>query len=417
LNKEKKNSEAITNLKTMLDIIAKGIVLVILSSQTYANERLYESIGDRLRQMKEVAAYKFRKDIPIQSREREKNVVSMAIQAGLSQRITKESLRKIFQTQIEAAREIQSCWHERFAKMTILLEPQDLQQVIRPKLEALGKQIVEQIPAHVINHESFFGHLDIECLSDKSKYKILAALQKVKFYNNSLDQIRESGFLRVGTTGDYAPFSSENMSSGELEGIDIDLAKSLAAKLKVNIVFIKTSWPGLMDDLTRLKYDVAMSGVSITKTRSKKAYFSNPYHVGGKVPISLCSNADLFSSLEKIDREGIILIVNPGGTNEKYLDRNIKYATKMLHQNNKTIFSQIIDGKADLMITDKIEVSLQTKKNPKLCSTLEEPLNYQEKGFMIGREKAFQTVINDWLKELIASGELQKKFYTHLRKD
>ena len=35
----------------MLDIIAKGIVLVILSSQTYANERLYESISDRLRQM------------------------------------------------------------------------------------------------------------------------------------------------------------------------------------------------------------------------------------------------------------------------------------------------------------------------------------------------------------------------------
>ena len=414
MKKEKTNPEIKTYLKAILSIFGKGIVFLLLSSQTYANGKLYEVIGERLSQMKEVAAYKFRKGIPIQSIEREERVISLAIQAGLSQRITKESLRKIFQTQIEAAREIQFCWIERFAKMAIPPESPDLTQVIRPKLEALGKNIVKQIPHHVTNNESFFSHLDIECLSDKSKYRILAALQEVKFYNNSLEQISESGILRVGTTGDYAPFSFESLSSGKLEGIDIDLAKSLAEKLKVNIVFVKTSWPDLMDDLARLKYDIAMSGVSITKARSKKAYFSNPYHVGGKVPISLCSKADRFSSLEQIDREGITLIVNPGGTNEKYLDENIRYATKMLHDDNKTIFSRIIDGKADLMITDKIEVSLQTKKNPKLCGTLEEPLNYQEKGFMISKDDAFRTVLNDWLKELVVSGELQEKFTVHL---
>ena len=205
------------------------------------------------------------------------------------------------------------------------------------------------------------------------------------------------------------------MHTGELRGIDIDLAKSLAESLQVHIVFVKTSWPDLMEDLTKLKYDIAMSGVSITEERSKKAYFSDPYHVGGKVPISLCSRAGLFSSLDKIDKEGVTLIVNPGGTNEKFLDENINYATKILHEDNKTIFSRIIDGHADLMITDKIEVFLQTKQNPALCGTIEEPLNYQEKGFMIGKDKAFQEVVNDWLNSLIASGELIKKFDFHIQ--
>ena len=119
MKKEKTNPEIKTYLKAILSIFGKGIVFLLLSSQTHANGKLYEVIGERLSQMKEVAAYKFRKGIPIQSIEREERVISLAIQAGLSQRITKESLRKIFQTQIEAAREIQFCWIERFAKMAI----------------------------------------------------------------------------------------------------------------------------------------------------------------------------------------------------------------------------------------------------------------------------------------------------------
>ena len=79
-------------------------------------------------------------------------------------------------------------------------------------------------------------------------------------------------------------FSFESLSSGELEGIDIDLAESLAKKLKVNIVFVKTSWPDLMDDLARLKYDIAMSGVSITNARSKKHTFLTPIMLGVKCP-------------------------------------------------------------------------------------------------------------------------------------
>ena len=411
----KKIFGAVVKFKAISHFLGRGFFLALLSSQTQAHERLYEAIGQRLSLMQGVAAYKFRNNLPIQSSERESNVINMAILAGLSQRITGDSLRAIFRTQIEAAREIQSCWFNRFSKTTSLPEISDLNQVIRPQIEILGKEIVEQIPAHVASYESFLSHMNIECLSDKSKFKIFSALQGVRFYRSSLEQIKKSGLLRVGTTGDYAPFSVESLHTGELRGIDIDLAKSLAESLQVQIVFVKTSWPDLMEDLTKLKYDIAMSGVSITDERSKKAYFSDPYHVGGKVPISLCSRAGLFSSLDKIDTEGVTLIVNPGGTNEKFLDENINYATKILHEDNKTIFSRIIDGHADLMITDKIEVFLQTKQNSALCGTIEEPLNYQEKGFMISKDKAFKEFVNDWLNSLIASGELMKKFDFHIQ--
>ena len=66
-----KHNETKTVFKSILDMLRKGIVFFLLSSQTYANEKLYEGIGERLSQMKEVAAYKFRNGIQIQSIERE----------------------------------------------------------------------------------------------------------------------------------------------------------------------------------------------------------------------------------------------------------------------------------------------------------------------------------------------------------
>ena len=94
----------------------------------------------------------------------------------------------------------------------------------------------------------------------------------------------------------------------------------------------------------------------------------------------------------------------------KILSMQLKFSTRI----TRRFFLESLMDTADLMITDKIEVFLQTKQNPALCETIEEPLNYQEKGFMISKDRAFQTVLNDWLNSLIASGEMIEKFEFHL---
>ena len=60
-----------------------------------------------------------------------------------------------------------------------------------------------------------------------------------------LDDILARGVLRVGTTGDYRPFTALDKASGAYSGFDIDLARSLGAALGVRIEFEPTSWPNL----------------------------------------------------------------------------------------------------------------------------------------------------------------------------
>ena len=67
----------------------------------------------------------------------------------------------------------------------------------------------------------------------------------------SLAAIRAAGVLRVGTTGDYKPFSYRIASPDAADryiGLDIDMAPSLAQALGVRLELVAKSWPALLQD-------------------------------------------------------------------------------------------------------------------------------------------------------------------------
>ncbi len=126
-----------------------------------------------------------------------------------------------------------------------------------------------------------------------------------------LDAIMAKGTVRVGTTGDYKPFSYMNPETKQFEGLDIDMAQSLGQALGVKVEFVPTTWANLMKDFQADQFDFAMSGVSVTLDRAKKGYFTIPIMREGKTPIALCSNKDKFQTLADIDKAGVRVIVNP----------------------------------------------------------------------------------------------------------
>ena len=81
-----------------------------------------------------------------------------------------------------------------------------------------------------------------------------------------LDAIIGAGVLRVGLTEDYRPFSFA-AASDKVEGIDVDMAMSLAQSLGVKLEIVKTSWSTLKSDLEANSFDIAMGGITITLDR------------------------------------------------------------------------------------------------------------------------------------------------------
>jgi cyclohexadienyl dehydratase len=222
-----------------------------------------------------------------------------------------------------------------------------------------------------------------------------------------LDEIIARGSLRACTTGDYKPYSYYR-ADGEFEGIDIDMAESLAKSLGVKAQFVKTTWPNLMNDFVA-RCDVGVGGVSTTLERQKRAFFTVAYQVDGKTPIVRCDDVNKYQTVEQIDQPDTRVIFNPGGTNERYARQAFPHAKLTVYPDNVTVFRQILAGKADVMVTDASETLLQQKLNPGLCAVHpDKPFQYGEKAWLLPRgDVAFQQYVDQWLHLARESGEYQ----------
>jgi len=214
-----------------------------------------------------------------------------------------------------------------------------------------------------------------------------------------LDLIAQKGVLRVGTTGDYKPFTYLNPATGEYEGHDIDAAKLLADSLGVKVQFVKTTWPTLLKGLQEDQYDLAMGGITRTLARQKAAGLTHPYLGLGKSPLVRAADKDRFRTLADIDQPGVKIGVNPGGTNQKFVDATIKKATVVVVEKNLSIPEKIVARELDVMITDNVEAMVVARQEPRLYAV--DPDNTYTKddlGYLLPRDdRPWLDYVNLWV--------------------
>jgi cyclohexadienyl dehydratase len=378
--------------------------------------RIFELADQRLAVMPAVAAVKWQTHAPIFDPPRETVVIQRAADLGAPMGLAGEPLQHFFELQARLAREVQTGLHEGWqAHGFSYPEPVTTLAALRPKLDGLTVDILQAIylAAPVLQRDDFEVHyatlaqqkLHTSGWTDQNRQELLGVLHNVRVTPvPALQRIASSGVLRVGTTGDYAPFSLE--ANGVLNGSDIDLAQKLAAQLHVRPVFVHTTWSSMLDDLGHGAFDLSMGGVSITPAREARGAFSVPYSSGGKTILARCADARKFhGGLASVDRPKVRVIVNPGGTNEQYVRSNVHHAQIVAFPDNRIIFDEIRAGHADVMITDDVEAELQSHNHPGLCRAFPGTLTHADKAILMPRDPDLVKAVNDWLRPAIAAGE------------
>jgi len=234
-----------------------------------------------------------------------------------------------------------------------------------------------------------------------------------------LEEIIERGTIRIGTTGDYKPMSYFNQKTGEYEGIDAELSKLIAESLGVKIEYVKTTWSTLTADTLAGKFDIALCGISRNYAREKVMAMSDAYGVGifGKTILCRKSDAKKFKSLADIDKPNVRVMINPGGTNEKFANANLKHAQIIIYNDNAEIPHQISIGKADIMITETVEALTYIKADKNLAAPLiNQPFTRHSCGILMQKgDQDFLNYINFVLDELRMDGTLEKLENKYLR--
>lgn len=241
---------------------------------------------------------------------------------------------------------------------------------------------------------------------------IIFTLTICNAYAGHLETIIERGTIRIGTTGDYKPMSYFNEVTGQYEGIDAELSKLIAESLGVKIEYVKTSWPTLTEDTLAGKFDIALCGISRNYNRAKIMAMSNGYGVGifGKTILCRKSDEKKFKTLEDINKPNVRVMINPGGTNEKFAHQYLTKAKLIVYNKNAEIPNQISKGNADIMITETVEALTYIKADKNLAAPLiDKPFTRHSCGILMQKgDQELLNYINFVLDELRMDGTLDK---------
>jgi len=107
--------------------------------------------------------------------------------------------------------------------------------------------------------------------------------------------------------------------------------------------------------------------------------------------------------------------VNPGGTNESFVNEHIHRAEVVRYPDNRGIVEEIRAGRADVMITDDVEVELATHRHADLCRSFAGTLTRAGKAILMPRDAQFVAAVNDALAGEIRAGTSARRVLEILR--
>ena len=218
-----------------------------------------------------------------------------------------------------------------------------------------------------------------------------------------LEQIRADGVLRVSNTQANPPYSFVD-ESNNVVGFDVDVAEEIASRMGIDEVeFIvgtfQTFIPGLQSD----KWDVVVSGLTITEERQEQVDFSCPYQVND-VAIFVAQGVEGIE--EEADLAGRRIAVTAGGTQEEQANQ-IEGATVLTYDNATLALSDVAAGRADAYIGSKFTGAYLADQNNLDVSPAEGYLSREinAMAFPKGQEELIAAA-DEALAEMIDDGTL-----------
>ena len=156
--------------------------------------------------------------------------------------------------------------------------------------------------------------------------------------------------LRVGTSGDYPPFSTvEGVADEETLrlGFDIEVAERLASDLGFDLDFRPFDWPDLAASMAADDFDVAMSGVTWRPGRAAVGWMSRAVAAGGPCVVSAANGPDPPRRV----------VVNQGGILERWTRERFGSGSEITAvDDNLSLPGRLEREEVDAFVTDSFEV-------------------------------------------------------------
>ena len=226
---------------------------------------------------------------------------------------------------------------------------------------------------------------------------------------DTLDDILERGTLRVGMEPGYMPFEMTN-KKGEIIGFDVDMAKRIAKAMGVELELVSTAWDGIIPALITKKFDIIMSGMTLTQERNLKISFADPYIVIGQSILVDKKLADEIKSYKDLNDKKYKVASKLGTTGEQAVKRVIPKATYISFETEQEGVMDLLNGKVDAFVYDlPFNAIAFAEKGQGKVVLLDDPFTYEPLAWAVNRGNAdFLNWLNNFLVQVKNDGTYDK---------
>jgi polar amino acid transport system substrate-binding protein len=226
---------------------------------------------------------------------------------------------------------------------------------------------------------------------------------------DTLSEIQKRGKLRIGMEPGYMPFELTNQK-GEIIGFDVDMAKAMAAAMKVELELVSTAWDGIIPALLTDKFDVIMSGMTLTQERNLKVNFADPYILIGQSVLIKKDLAATVKSYKDLNNAKFTVASKLGTTGEQATKKMIPDAKYISYETEQEGVIELVNGKIDAFIYDLPfnAIAVNQKGQGKIVH-LSEPFTKEPLAWAIRKgDPDFLNWLNNFMQQLKYDGVYDK---------
>ena len=209
------------------------------------------------------------------------------------------------------------------------------------------------------------------------------------------------GTLVMATNAEFPPY--EYYEDGDIVGIDVEIAKAIAAKLGMELQIEDMAFDAIIPAVTSGKADFGAAGMTVTEERQRSVEFTDTYANSNQVAI-VKEDSDITGSDALA---GKIIGVQLGTTGDARATE-IKDATVERYNKGLEAVQSLTQGKIDAVVTDQATAEAFVKKTEGI-KILEEKMSEEEYAIEIKKgNMELVEKMNEAIKELKEEGKIDE---------
>ncbi|MGE4319049.1 MAG: transporter substrate-binding domain-containing protein [Deferribacterales bacterium] len=227
---------------------------------------------------------------------------------------------------------------------------------------------------------------------------------------STLNKILKSGVLRVGMEAGYMPFELKN-KNGEIVGFDVELAKMMAEDMGVKLELVNTAWDGIIPALLTDKFDIIMSGMTITPQRNLQVNFCEPYIVVGQTIFIKKDLEGKVKSYADLNDPKYTIATKLGVTADYASKKYMGKANIRLFETEQEGAMEVLNGKADAFVYDLPYNAIFFAQNKDKLAFLDTPFTFEPLAWAIRKgDPDFSNFLNNYLAQIKGDGRYQAAY-------